>query len=383
MKNQRMISYWLWTGAFIVMVVLGCSRSASNESMVVRTAPVQNHLVKTSLTLSGVLLPTQIVDISSRISGQVKSVGPLVGDPVKKGDMVVELDTALLTPQLAQAEAALKSAQAAVEEVQDRATLASINLDNVRKNYDRSNALFHQSVATQSQMDELKARLDTALKQYNSSTGPELDRARATVDTTRANILFLQTQINCAVICSPIDGMVTNRNTDPGEIVAPGTAVMTVADTAVLKMKTFVPQDLLPYLCVGQGIEVTVDIYPERMLKGVISLIGPIAVNTGSIFPVEIAISNDGTILSGLSAHAGLLLVGKKKTVAPIAAVVESSQASYVFVIQDGVAVRRAVTTGLRNDREIEILKGLVVGEMVAVTNTRVLADHMPVVVQN
>jgi RND family efflux transporter MFP subunit len=147
-------------------------------------------------------------------------------------------------------------------------------------------------------------------------------------------------------------------------------------------MKSSITQDLLPLLTVGQEIDVTIDIYPDRVFKGTISGIGPIAVNTGGVFPLEIAIQNDGSILSGLSAHAALNVIGKTGVVVPTAAVLESGEKSYVFVIQNGVALKRVVTTGLRNDQGVEILKGVAAGEMVAVTNIRALSDNLPVNVQ-
>lgn len=368
--------------AFLVIAAMGCANPEMNENITVKTAPVKNHLLKTTLTLSGVLLPIQTADISSRIAGQVQSVGPDVGSTVKKGDVLVVLDTEMLSAQLIQAEAGLKSAEAGAQEVQSRVELAKINLDTIQKNYDRTKALYDSGIASQSQFDDLTGKLDAAMKQYKNTAGPELDQARATIDTTKANIQYLQVQIKSATIRSPINGIVTNRSADPGEVVSPGATVISVADTATLKMKTFVAQDLLPLLTIGKEIDVTVDIYPDRALKGVISGIGPIAVNTGGIFPLEIAIRNDGSILSGLSAHATLDLTGKKGVVVPVAAVLGSGEKTYVFVIRDGVAVQRTITTGLRNDQEMQVLKGLEVGEMVAITNTRVLTNNMPVNIQ-
>jgi HlyD family secretion protein len=382
MKNYRTISYCMRIVAFLVIAAMGCANPEMNENITVKTAPVKNHLLKTTLTLSGVLLPIQTADISSRIAGQVQSVGPDVGGTVKKGDVLVVLDTEMLSAQLIQAEAGLKSAEAAVQEVQSRVELAKINLDTIQKNYNRTKALYDSGIASQSQFDDLTGKLDAAIKQYKNTAGPELDQAHATIDTTKANIQYLQVQIKSATIRSPINGIVTNRSADPGEVVSPGATVISVADTATLKMKTFVTQDLLPLLTIGQEIDVTVDIYPDRALKGVISGIGPIAVNTGGIFPLEIAIQNDGSILSGLSAHATLDLTGKKGVVVPVAAVLRSGEKTYVFVIRDGVAVQRTITTGLRNDQEMQVLKGLEVGEMVAVTNTRVLTNNMPVNIQ-
>jgi multidrug resistance efflux pump len=159
-----------------------------NAPIIVKTASVQNHRLKATLTLSGVLLPIQTASISSRIAGQVQTVGPDVGSFVEKGDILVVLDTEMLNAQFIQAQAGLKSAEAAVRDVQSRVELAKINLDTVQKNYDRTKALHDSGIASQSQLDDLTGKLDTAMRQWLTVTGPALDQARAAVDTTKANI---------------------------------------------------------------------------------------------------------------------------------------------------------------------------------------------------
>jgi HlyD family secretion protein len=382
MNNHKKISRLTLMVALLIIAITGCSNPNVNKNINVKTATAENQELKTSLNLSGVLLPTQTTDISSRITGQVKSVGPDVGSSVKKGDVLVVLDTEMLNAQLLQAEAGLKSAEASAQGVQSQMELAKINLDAIQKNYNRTKALYDSGTASQSQMDDVTDKLDTARKQYKNASGPALAQAQAAIDTARASIQNLKVQIADAMIRSPYDGIVTNRNADPGEVVSPGVAVISVADTSILKMKSSITQDLLSLLTVGQEIDVTIDIYPDRVFKGTVSGIGPIAVNTGGVFPLEIAIQNDGSILSGLSAHAALNVTGKTGVVVPIAAVLESGEKSYIFVIQNGVAMKRLVTTGLRNDQGVEILKGVAAGEIVAVTNIRALSDNMPVNIQ-
>ena len=80
-----------------------------------------------------------------------------------------------------------------------------------------------------------------------------------------------------------------------------------------------------------------------------------------------------------MSAHAKLNLDSKKGVVIPTGSVVEGSEDSYVFIIRNGIAKKRIVTTGLRNDHELRIKEGIEPGEFVAVTNIRALTDNMPV----
>jgi HlyD family secretion protein len=382
MNNHKKISLFTLMVMFLIIGITGCSEPNANKNITVKIATAENQELKTSLSLSGVLLPNQTADISRPAYWQVKSVGPDVGDPVKTGDVLVVLDAEKLNAQLMQAEAGLKSAEASAQGVQSQMELAKINLDAIQKNFNRTKALYDSGTASQSQMDDVTDKLDTARKQYKNAAGPALAQAQAAIETARANIQNLKVQIAEAIIRSPFDGIVTNRNADPGEVVSPGVSVISVADTSILKMKSSITQDLLPLLTVGQEVDVTIDIYPDRVFKGTVSGIGPIAVNTGGVFPVEIAIQNDGSILSGLSAHATLNVTGKNGVVVPTAAVLESGEKSYVFVIQNGVAIKRVVTTGLRNDQGVEILKGVMAGELVAVTNIRSLSDNLPVNIQ-
>ncbi len=128
-------------------------------------------------------------------------------------------------------------------------------------------------------------------------------------------------------------------------------------------------------------MDVTVDSFPGQDYKGTVTTLGPIAVSTGEVFPIEVTIKNDGRLMAGLTAHASAA-VKASGIVVPSSAVVQSNGASYVFVIKNGVASKRLVSTGLSSDEGTLILKGLTAGEQVAVTNTDALADNMPVKLQ-
>ncbi len=156
---------------------------------------------------------------------------------------------------------------------------------------------------------------------------------------------------------------------------------MSVVDASSLKLSSTVTQDLLPLLTLGQEMDVVIDNFPNRVYQGSVTTIGPIAVSTGEVFPIEVTIKNDGHLMAGLAAHASAS-VKASGIVVPSSAVVEGSGTSYVFVIKDGVASKRLVSIGPRSDTDALILKGLTAGELVAVTNTNALGDNMPVTTQ-
>ncbi len=359
----------------LAIIISGC---ASRSVVAVTTATAAKQELSTTLDFSGVLLPAQSTDIASQISGQVASLGFQAGSAVKAGDILMTLDTATLSAQLAQAEAGLQSAEAAAEAVKSQTSVAKITLDAAQKSYDRTKSLFDSGAVSQSQLDDAKDKLDTATAQYDSAAGPAQDQAQAAVSTAQANVRNLNVQLSHATIKSPLDGVLTSQNVSAGEVVSPGVAVISVVDASSLKLKSTVSQDVLPLLANGQGMDVTIDSFPGSSFKGAISRIGPIAVSTGEMFPIEVTIKNDGKLMAGLSAHASIN-VQTDGIVVPSSAVVQNNGAGYVFVVKDGLASKRLVSIGLKSDKGALITKGLAAGERVAITNINALTDNMPV----
>ncbi|MCR4436096.1 MAG: efflux RND transporter periplasmic adaptor subunit [Clostridiales bacterium] len=367
--------------ALMLFASAGCSsRTTGNSSGVsVKTAVADNHKLETTLDVAGVLVPAQTVNVVSKISGQVTSLNLDVGASVKAGDILIKLDTKAMDAQMQQARAALQSAQAALKSVRNQAEQAKINLDLAQKAYERTKALADSNAASQSQLESDWSKFELARKQYEAATGSAQEQAQASVNTAQANINNIKVQLDNATITSPISGIVTNRNINPGEIASPGVTLLTIADTSTLKLKGTVAQEIMPLLKTGEEMNVFIDIYPNQVFAGKIESIGPMAVSTGEYFPIEISIKNPGNLKAGLSAHASVNLTGDQGVVVPASAVVQNNGQSYVFVIKNNTALKRTVTLGLKNDKEIEVLKGLDAGEQVAVTNISSLFDNIPV----
>jgi RND family efflux transporter MFP subunit len=364
----------------IALLALTLSGCATHSAVAVATKVAANQELSTTLDLSGVLVPADTADISSQITGRVISLGFQAGDTVKAGDVLMQLDTASTNAQLAQDEASLQSAEAAAVVARNQAAVAKISLSSAQESYNRVKALFDSGAESQSDMDNATNALNTAQTQYDNASGAALDQANAAVGTDKAKIDSDRVQLNEETITSPLDGVLASRNVDVGEVVSPGATVMSVVDSSSLKLTSTVTQDVLPLLALGQTMNVTVDSLSSHSYQGSITTLGPIAVSTGEVFPVEVTIKNDGKLMGGMTAHASAA-VKASGIVVPSAAVVPGGGASYVFVIKDGMASKRLVTTGQKSDQDTLILTGLAAGEQVAVTNTNALGDNVPVTV--
>lgn len=381
MQKRNRIFILILVAALLLSTAAGCSSQKASQNLPVATAVAANQELESNLEFSGVLLPTQMADISSRITGQVVSLPHKVGDPVKSGDVLMTLDIQALQGQLMQAEANYKAAQAASEAAANAAVISKTNLDAAQANFDRNQMLFNAGAISQSQMDDIRDKLTIAEKQYQTASGPTLSQARAGADAAFASVKNYQIQIDISTIHAPIDGIVTTQNVNIGQVVTAGAPVISIVDNSVLKLKSTIGQDQLWLLTMGQGMDVTIDSYPGTVFKGTITNIGPIAVSTGELFPVEISLKNEQGLMAGLSAHSSLNLKAAG-VVVPRTAIQVIDGKNYVYVIQDNKAYQREVTTGLSNDQDILIVSGLNDGEPVAVSNVGQLTDGKIIKVQ-
>ncbi|OIQ09982.1 macrolide export protein MacA [Moorella thermoacetica] len=383
----------------LALGVAGCgARAGASNQVTVKAVAASKGKMAATVEVTGALVPARTANVVSKLSGQVTAVKADVGDRVRSGQVLVEIDTKELQAQLQQAEAAVRSVQDQAEQARigmDSARVAIANakvaLDAAQKYYDRIKALADAGAASQSQLDDAQTKLDqakngyeaankqyeAAQKQYETASGSGLAQAEAAVNIIKVNM-------SNASITSPITGVVTNRNINPGEMAAPTSPqpLLTIADTSTLKLQGTVGQEAVPLLSTGQKVTVTLDALPGREFTGTVTQVGPVAATTGQRFPVEISLPNPGELKAGMTARAVFKLTAPEGVVVPLAAVRTDNGQDYVFVVKNGTVERRQVVLGLKNDEQVMILKGLQAGEQVAVTNVGVLQDKMAVTVE-
>ncbi|WP_338824213.1 Macrolide export protein MacA [Moorella humiferrea] len=387
----------LMLAALLALGAAACG-TESGQRLTVKTAAAATGKLAATIEISGALAPAQTANVVSKLAGQVLAVKAGVGDRVKAGQVLVEIDTKELQAQLEQAEAAVRSvedqaeqARIGMEAAQVAVANAGVALDAARKYYDRIKSLADAGAASQSQLDDARTRLDqaqngyeaarkqyeVARKQYETASGSGLAQARAAVNAVKVNM-------SNACIVSPITGVVTNRNINPGEMAAPTSSLplLIIADISTLKLQGTVDQEAVPLLAVGQKVTVAVDALAGREFTGTVTQVGPVAAATGQRFPVEITIPNPGELKAGMTARAIFKLTAPEGVIVLRAAVRTDNGEDYVFVVKNGVVERRQVTLGLKNEEQVLVLKGLQAGEEVAVTNVGVLQDGMAVSVE-
>ena len=179
MKNNKISLILL--SIIIAMTLSGCS-SVTNDGMAVTVSTVDNQKIEVVQDVTGVLVPNQTVDVQSKISGQVTAINFEVGSQVKKGDILITIETDTLNIQLEQAKANLQSAIAAKSTAESQAEQARINYNAAQNNYDRIQELYDADAVSQSELEAAQDQLSIAKSQYQSAQTAAANQSQASID---------------------------------------------------------------------------------------------------------------------------------------------------------------------------------------------------------
>jgi len=365
--------------AVLAMGLLGCAPKYAPR-ISVKTAPAHEGRIVRTVEFSGVLVPNHTVNIFAKLAGQATTVTVDVGDRVKAGQLMVQIDTKELNAQLAVAEAATAGVEDQGVQVKNGVETARLNLEMAQRTYERTKTLLDTKVVTQSQLDDAQTKLDLAKtaydnssRQYQTITGSGLAQAEAQVN-------YIKVQISNSTITSPISGIVTNRNINPGEITSTTSPLFSVADVAALKLQGNVSQDDVVRIAVGGKVSVAVDALPTNSYAGRVEQVGPIAASTGQYFPVVVSLRNDGRLFAGMTAKASFTWTGAEGILIPLSAVRDNQDGrASVFVVSAGKVQARDVSLGPRDDTDVQVISGLSASEQVAISNVSALVNGMEV----
>jgi HlyD family secretion protein len=373
--------------ALLVGLPLVSKFTRGTDAKQVEIQKVEFKLIKSSILASGSLAYREQVQLRSEVIGQVIELHVEEADQVKKGDPVITLDPKTYQAQVEQAAARVRIQQIAIERQR-------LLIKTLTDRFDRQTSMFSQKLIDEDSYEALESELSLARVDLRSLQ-ESLAQSRAALD--QAEELLSKTRIT-----SPIDGVVIQVDIKEGETVIagtmniPGATMMVIADPSETLTEVQVDEADIAQVREGQKADIFSAAYPDTPLSGTIQSIATTARQTPGqaslSFLVKILLDEQDklAIRPGMSVRADIYTQSSEEALAvPVQAVLydedvdedegdtdrDGKEQTYVFVMEDGKAVRKDVETGISSDSDQEITSGLNEGEIVISGPFRVLRN--------
>ena len=321
-----------------LLALVACSKGDNNaneetvELPLVELATVSVRDVPQTKSYTASVVADNTNNISPSSPNRIKDIRVDVGDHVTKGQVLVTLDSSNLRQ-------------------------IKVNLDNIQREYDRAVKLLEIGAGTQQSVDQLQAQLDALKTQYSN-------------------------MLENTTLESPITGVVTARNYDPGDM-SGSQPILTVGQISpYVKVIIGVTENDFSHIKTGMAVDVTFDAYPGETFNGKITRVYPTVDPSTRTFLCEVLISNtSGRIVPGMFARVSLDLGHETRVVVTDRAVVKQvgSGNKYIYVYKNGRVSYNHVELGQRLGDEYEIISGISDGDQVVVAGQTRLADGVEV----
>jgi len=382
------------------------------EEAKIRTAVARIWPLKVAVDATGRVVPEREVEIKCKASGEITQLPVEVSQPVKLGDLLVQLDPvdeeravkrekatlAMSRAKVAQARLNLSIAERDYTSEQIRAESAEKSSQAKSQETEaklvRINTLFEKKMASAEEVDGAKSASASAFADWQSAQArvQDIQSKKAQVEAKQQEITMAEAQAEAdqltlsdaeqrladTTVLSPIDGVVASRNVQVGQIIASGinnvgggTAVLTLADLTRIYVLVSVDESDIGKVAAGQTARITVDAYPDEVFKGEVVLVATKGITTSNVvtFEVKVEVTGDNRTLLKPEMTANVSIVTKDKLdslLVPVTALERKKGQSWLTIqVKDGNTNRRLVTIGDSNSEFVEILKGVEVGEVV------------------
>ncbi|MBO8138017.1 MAG: efflux RND transporter periplasmic adaptor subunit [Desulfotomaculum sp.] len=339
MKKRAVLMIAVMLG--ILLLTVGCEKKEPRQ-IEEKAVPVEIFVAKKSnlsqeIEMTGEIIAGQDVDVTPKVSGKVASVNVKVGQLVKKGTVLFEIEGKEYEIALRTAETNLKSAQ---------------------NNYDRMKQLYAEGAISKVEFENAETQLKLQQAAY--------DRAKNDYEEL--------------VVTSPINGQVSYLNVEKGELVGAQAPAAGVVNLDTVKVKLNVSENLVGSIKEGQKVSVEIDTL-GKTVDGKIYSVSPKIDQVTKAFPVEVEIPNPKReILAGMVATIKLPTREIKNAVTvPASAVLEHNGQQKVYVVEDGIAKERIVSVGVRSLDKVQVISGLKENEKVIVAGNRLVGDGQKV----
>ena len=331
--------------------------SCGNEEKVTpkqQSVKVKTELVKYIETVgehrfSGAIKADDKLMLSTKIFGQVAAVLVKEGEKINKGQLLIKIKSSDLVAKQNTANAGVKAAKT--------------NMENTIKNYDRISILFKKGSATQKELEDITAAKEAAIAQYKAA---------------QHQLTEVNDYLSYANITSPINGFVSKKMVNVGDMANPGHPILALESMEELKVEANIPAFEIGKFEVNDSIKITATDAGLAEINGVVERIVPSSSFSGQ-YKIIIALSKQHKSLKpGMFARINLLKNKENKLLIAKSSIVTKGQLTGVFTInQQNEAMLRWIRVGKDYGNKIEVLSGLIEGEELITSSLSKLTDGM------
>ncbi|MBI4460163.1 MAG: efflux RND transporter periplasmic adaptor subunit [Acidobacteria bacterium] len=343
--------------------------AGGNRAQLVEVATVRQGSLREHVSLVGSLKPKEQVEVMSKIAGRVTRVLVQVGDLVREGQLVAELEDDELQQQVLRAEASLSVAQAMLAQRQ-------AEMENAEAEKRRGAELVEEGLIASQAWETIQTRSRVAESQVKLA---QAQVQQAAADRDQLHIRDQQKQIR-----SPLSGSVGRRHVDAGVLVNPNVPIVSVLRLSTMVAQVNVPEQYLAKIRAGNRATVVIDALEGRTFSGTVARLSPVLDPGTRSASVEIEIPNpDGQLRAEMFARIQMDLGTERQALlVPREALVLQGERSGVHVLREDRVQFRPIQVGLSTDQGVEVLAGLEPGVTVITRGSQNLKDGDTVMIQ-
>lgn len=398
MSNHRKSKRRRWIILAITVIVLGTgvflltgltrTTVRIDPSKIAKTE--RGDLAK-SVVATGKIEPYTKVELKSKASGIIKTLYVNVGDPVKEGQVLVDLDKEQLEARVREARAQLQAAGASLQAAhasyeKNRVEAEGPDVPFAEKNMKRAQQLYKDGLIPQATVEDAEKGYELARNRQHTAV-TNLGVAKAQVAQAEAQVAQAQAALDRAdddlrnsTIRSPIHGVVLSRDREVGDAVSSilvlgssATLIMTLGDIREVYVKGKVDESDIGKVYLGQPARITVESFKDRKFGGKVTKISPMGVEKDNVttFEVRVSIGNEaGELKANMTANAEIVLEEHKNVIMlPEAAIIYGKDKAASVEVPDPTARegkrKLTIQAGISNGAKTEVLTGLKEGQEV------------------
>ncbi len=377
----------------------GTQRAARME-VPVQVTPVVSKPLTYSIKVTGDILPLMQVDLFPKVSGYLERMYVYIGDIVKQGQVIAQIDRIDFLQKVREIEAKVAQAKAQLTELEtgtraeelrqaeEAVKQAQSRFDNAKLQHERIEALHKRNVISKKERDVSDMEYSVAEAQLASSqqnlkllregARQEVrDASQAKLREMEAILEQERTRLQNTIISAPFRGEINRKYVDTGALVSSSTPLVSLVHTETLKIVANVLEKDIPLLKAGMKAKIRTESYSGRIFEGGVEKINSALDLSTRTLQVEIYIPNpDRSLKPGMFANVEVILLEKPQTlVIPREAILEAGIEMSVFVVEGKQAIRKLITIGYEQDRMVEVLKGLNEGDQVVIKGQQLIKD--------